>query len=62
MVYSAEQLLELSVRLDQIADWLRESCSARHADDMADVVAEASQVVEDLYAEAPASERAAVHR
>ena len=50
-VYSAEQLGDLSTRLSAIEDWLREKCTARHAEDMADLVHEAWQVIDDLYDE-----------
>ena len=52
-VYSATELEELSLSLGQIEDWLRQDCSARHADDMADVVHKAWQVIDDLADEAP---------
>lgn len=50
-VYSGTELEELSLHLDAIEEWLRESCSARRADDMADVVEKASKVIYDLFLE-----------
>ena len=49
ITYSADQLEEMSLKLDSIEEWLRECCEARHADDMADVIKEASQVIYDLF-------------
>ena len=39
---------DLSLALSEIEDWLRESCTARHADDMADRIHEAWQIIDDL--------------
>jgi uncharacterized protein YecE (DUF72 family) len=50
-VYSAEQLNELATNLCAVEAWLRESCTARHNDDMADMVEQAWHVIEDLYDE-----------
>jgi hypothetical protein len=50
--YSAEEISELSKNLGAVEDWLRDHCEARHADDMADLVEKAVQVLEDLYDEA----------
>ena len=45
---TAHDLNQLATDLSTIEDWLRQDCTARHNDDMADVVHEAWQVVEDL--------------
>lgn len=46
------QLGELATNLSSIEDWLRQDCTARHSDDMADVVRQAFEVIDDLYDEA----------
>lgn len=62
-VYSAEQLSELATHLSSIEDWLRQDCTARHAEDMADVVHQAFQVVDDLYDErAPDTDKSVYDR
>ena len=53
--YSADQLSKLATNLSSIEDWLRDECTARHSEDMADCVHEAWQVVEDLYDDAASS-------
>ena len=58
-VYSAEQLSELAMRLGAIEDWLLEKCEARHAADMAGIVGQAVQVLEDVYDEQQEREEAA---
>src|ERR1700691_6620374 len=45
---TAHDLNQLATDLSTIEDWLRQDCTARHSDDMADVVHEAWEVVEDL--------------
>lgn len=55
-VYSAAELSELATQLSTIEDWLRQDCLARHAEDMADVVHKAWQVMEDTCDEQAASE------
>ena len=50
-VYSAAELGELACNLGAIEDWLRDSCTARHNEDMADVVGKAVQVLEDVHDE-----------
>lgn len=46
------ELGELATNLVRIEDWLREDCTARHSEDMADVVHQAFEVIDDLYDEA----------
>lgn len=41
-------LSSLSTRLSAIEDWLSESCTARHATDMADTIHEAWKIIDDL--------------
>jgi hypothetical protein len=48
VVLGPDALEELALNLSNIEDWLRDSCTARHNDDMADVVHQAWQVIEDL--------------
>ena len=51
VVLGKDQLEELSLNLSAIEDWMREQ-PARHADDMADVIHQAWQVIDDLSDEA----------
>lgn len=44
----SSDLEELSLALDLIEDWLRQDCSARHAEEMADTVRRASRIIYDL--------------
>jgi hypothetical protein len=46
------ELAELATDLSAIEDWLRQDCTARHNDDMADVVRKAFAVIDDLAGEA----------
>src|SRR5271156_633216 len=55
--YSLAKLVNLSTNLSAVEDWLNEKCSARHADEMADVVHEAWQLIDELY-DACAAEQA----
>jgi len=48
-IYSAAQIGLISQNLGAVQDWLAENCEARHADDMAEVVGKAIDVLEDLY-------------
>jgi hypothetical protein len=41
-------LAELATNLSTLEDWFRQDCTARHAEDMADIVHEAWSLVEDL--------------
>lgn len=53
LTYGKTELGELAAHLSAIEDWLRDSCDARHHEDMADAVGKAYQVVDDLYDEVP---------
>jgi hypothetical protein len=50
-VYSAAQIGLVSQNLGAVEDWLREKCEARHAEDMADVIAKAIDMLENFYDE-----------
>lgn len=45
---------QLATSLSAIEDWLRQDCTARHNEDMADTVREAFNVIDDLSDGAPA--------
>jgi hypothetical protein len=45
---TAAELADLASDLGLIEDWLRQDCTARHAEDMADVIHQAWGVIDDL--------------
>lgn len=45
------ELSALASNLGAVKDWFRDSCEARHHQDMADLVGKAVGILEDLYDE-----------
>jgi hypothetical protein len=54
---TSDELGRLSTDLINVEQWLRESCTARHAERMANAVESAWKIVDDLFDEAVAKEK-----